>query len=144
LTGCSGGPAPTPSESVRPENSRYFATYLDEATSNHADKQQLQVLAEAVRTGVLSFESVAELTRLTFDCFTEHGIDYEENDPHELGIGYYMPSYSFSAQVPGLTVDQTTKVADECINTYSYWASIALQDPRVVGEARDARMRRDL
>lgn len=144
LAGCSGGDAGSSPSPEPAENSRYFATYLDEATTYGADQQQIDVLADAVSTGVLTFESVMELTRKTFACFTEHGIEYTENDPHELGIGYFMPSYSFSAQAPGLTLDETTEAADECINGYSYWASIALQDSRVIGEARDARMRRDL
>ena len=144
LAGCSTGSGPTARPSKSSENSRYYATYLAEATSNHASARQIEVLKEAVRTGDLTFETVNELTRITFDCFAQNGISYDKLEPIELGIGYYMPNYAIGAESAGRTEKETTAVADQCINTESYWASMAQQDIRMVGQARDARMRRDL
>ncbi|UZN04079.1 hypothetical protein [Cellulomonas sp. S1-8] len=122
-----------------------LAVYLDEAVgSGRAGPEQVEVLERSVADGTVQYEDLAELTRLTFDCFTEAGIDYIENEPTELGVGLPLPSYSWAAEMPGKTLDEVQAMGDACIDRYSYWAAAAYQDDAVVGAARDARMRRDL
>jgi len=144
---CAGGEggdtaasAPAGSEDV----GRYFTTYLDEAVAlGVAGPEQIAVLERAVENDGMPFEDLAELTRRTFDCFTGAGIDYTEKEPYELGIGYLLPDYTWAAEMPGKTLAEVEELGDACIDRHSYWASMAYQDERVVGEARDARLRRD-
>lgn len=144
LTGCTSDAqptAPTPSSLA----SSVIALHLEEAVeSGRSGDEQIAVLERGVQTGRISYEDLTELTRATFDCFTESGIDYIENDPEEIGAGYYLPSYSWAAQIPGRTDDEVQALGDACIDRYSYWVSAAYQHDLVAGEARDARMRRDL
>lgn len=142
---CTGGGVPAATAPVSSEDvGRYFAPYLDEAVAlGVAGPEQVAALERAIENDGMSFEEIAELTRSTFDCFTEAGIGYTEGEPYELGIGYLVPDYSWAAEMPGKTLDEVEELGDACIDRYSYWASMAYQDVNVVGEARDARLRRD-
>lgn len=145
LAACStGAPATQPVPGAGLEGAELIGYYGTLAESNGAGQPQIDVLRAAEQSGELTFEAVSALVEASFACMAEAGISHEEQAPREIVSGRLKPVYNFSATAEGMTEDEVLDAADACLDEHSFWAEMALGDPRLYRDELDAELRAQL
>ncbi len=143
-SGCGEPDEPGPSPSGDQQAMAVMGEYLEMAQAGGGGQHQIEVLEEAARTGALTYDDVVVLVQETFSCMDEAGIGHALHPAWERVPGWRVIAYSFDAEVPGLTEDQVSALAEECMDRHSKYAEFALHDTRLVQELRDNYMREQL
>jgi len=125
LGGCTGTPEAGNETSIDPR-------ILEGARSGGADADQLAVL----ESGNVTFEQYQAAVDRTITCMRDAGIDVVGDAVTETR-GFPEIQYSFATSSPGRTDEQTTAIADDCIDSHSKFVEAAYQNAPGALEAQE-------
>lgn len=131
-------------------NREFFAHAADQAESQGANAEQVEVLREAARTGELTGAMIMPLFEPYFQCLHDNGGgEGEIFGTLELAPGIEIPSYRVKVSEGDviLTEDDINRLSDveaECSNTYMghAWKAIQLQPSTMEAWEQDFDRRR--
>lgn len=112
-----------------------FVTVWEEADQAGASLQQLDLLSELSEQGEVKYSDVQRALTATFECLEAAGFFYYEM-PYESVSGLLIPGYSFGKSGSDLPPEDT-RIADECIETHSFYVEKLYQIQPVAVEAEE-------
>lgn len=127
LSGCANEPAAEADTSIDPR-------ILEDARAGGADAEQLATL----ESGQVTFEEYQRAVDRSLSCIRDAGIDVIGDGVTETR-GFPEIQYSFAASSPGRSDEQTTAIADDCIEAHSKFVEAAYQTAPGSIEAQEAK-----